>query len=113
MNPNGLRPQMSQATGGLLNLTNLASFRRGGSLDPQPAGASRAYGNYVFGAYMSAMGASLSEALNGANWYASTSGASYDADLLTNPNYPAIPAASVINIFKGYLAQQNGTLCQG
>lgn len=73
-----------------------------------------AYGNYVFGDYMSAAGFPLSVALAGANAIANRnslknpgqySGRQMDSD------YPALPAANVTNITAGYNAQRNGTLC--
>jgi hypothetical protein len=88
----------------------LLSFQRGGLLDAQPLGGSRAYGNYVYGAYLSASGLPLSVALAGANSYASVSNAQYPGFTM-DPNYPAIPAANIANITNGYNAQQNGTLC--
>jgi len=97
--------------GGLLvNAAYLLSFPRGGALDAQPLGASRAYGNYVFGAYLSAAGIPLSVGLAGANGYAAVSNAQYPGFTM-DPNYPAIPQANVANIVNGYNAQRNGTLC--
>jgi hypothetical protein len=97
--------------GGLLvNAAYLSGFRRGGALDAQPLGASRAYGNYVFGAYLSAAGIPLSVGLGGANGYAAVSNAQYPGFSM-DPNYSAIPQANVANIINGYNAQRNGTLC--
>ena len=97
--------------GGLLvNAAYLSGFRRGGALDAQPLGASRAYGNYVFGAYLSAAGIPLSVGLGGANGYAAVSSAQYPGFSM-DPNYPAVPQANVANIINGYNAQHNGTLC--
>jgi RHS repeat-associated protein len=97
--------------GGLLvNAAYLSGFRRGGALDAQPLGASRAYGNYVFGAYLSAAGIPLSVGLGGANGYAAVSNAQYPGFSM-DPNYPAVPQANVANIINGYNAQRNGTLC--
>ncbi len=97
--------------GGLLvNAAYLSGFRRGGALDAQPLGASRAYGNYVFGAYLSAAGIPLSVGLGGANGYAAVSNAQYPGFSM-DPNYPAVPQANVANIINGYNAQHNGTLC--
>ena len=85
-------------------------FQRGGPLDAQPLGASRAYGNYVFGAALSGAGYSLSFTLSSANAYALLSGAQYPGETM-DPNYTSIPAANVANISNGYNAQKNGTLC--
>jgi RHS repeat-associated protein len=94
------------------NLVNLASFRRGGSLDAQRYGASPAYANYVFGVYMSAAGFSLPQTLGGANLYgAMFSHYNWGPNLQPDKNYPAIPASNVANITAGFNAQQNGTLC--
>ncbi len=46
------------------NWWNLWEFHRGGTLDAQHYGGSRAYGNYVFGVYMAAHGYTLPETLN-------------------------------------------------
>jgi hypothetical protein len=94
----------------LVNAAYLSGFRRGGALDAQPLGASRAYGNYVFGAYLSAAGITLSVGLGGANGYAAVSNAQYPGFSM-DPNYPAVPQANVANIINGYNAQRNGTLC--
>ena len=96
--------------GWLVNAAYLFSFRRDGALDAQPFGASRAYGNYVFGAYLSAAGIPLSVGLAGANGYAAVSNAQYPGFTM-DPNLPAIPQANVANIVNGYNTQQNGTLC--
>ncbi|MGH9540784.1 MAG: RHS repeat-associated core domain-containing protein, partial [Terriglobales bacterium] len=86
------------------------NFRRGASLDAQPLGASAAYGNYVFGASLSAAGYPLWLALSAANAYAFLSGASYPGQVM-DTRFSTIPAANVANIANGYNAQQSGTLC--
>jgi hypothetical protein len=103
---------MSSAAGALINITNLLNFRRGGPLDAQVQGASRPYGNYVFGAYMSAAGFSLIDALSGANSFAAVSNASYPKDLPRNDSYPAIPTDNLAAITQGYNDQTNGSLCR-
>jgi hypothetical protein len=104
----------AMASAPIAQYVNLLDFRRGGSLDAQPLGGSQAYGNYVFGAYVSAAGISLSTALTGANAYAAVSKA-FNPKQYSNQQmdsrYTAIPAANVANITNGYNAQQNGTLC--
>jgi hypothetical protein len=94
-------------------------FAIGGYLDAQPMATGTAferaaYGNYVFGAYMSAAGFPLSVALAGANAIANhntlSSPGQYSGRQM-DTNYPALPAANVANITAGYNAQQNGTLC--
>jgi len=90
--------------------TTLLSFQRGGSLDAQPLGGSRAYGNYVFGAALSGGGYSLSFTLSAANAYAFVSGANYPGFVMDS-QYGSLPAANVANITNGYNAQRNGTLC--
>lgn len=100
------------AGGVVLDISNLAQFPRGGALDAQAYGASRAYGNYVYGVYLAASGHSLSTALWGANAYAGLSGANYEGSgMVMDPNYPNIPAANVQNIKNGYDAQNSGTTC--
>lgn len=77
-------------------------------------GGSPAYANYVFGVYMSAAGATLSQTLSGAQDYARYSGATdvyRAAGDSMDPNYPGIPASNVANITQGYSDQKNGTLC--
>jgi RHS repeat-associated protein len=112
---NSYTPYGPNAGGALQNLGELAQFRRGGALDAQVRyGGSPAYANYVFGVYMSAAGATLSQTLSGAQDYARYSGATdvYKAagDSM-DPNYPGIPASNVANITQGYSDQKNGTLC--
>ena len=92
------------------NAFTLASFHRGGSLDAQASGGSTRYANYVFGVYASAAGMSLSQALQGANLYASIF-ASYGSNVPLDPNYTSTPAANVAIITTGFDAQQNGTVC--
>ncbi len=103
---NSAHTAISQAN----QFTNLFGFHRGGSLDAQPQGGSRAYGNYVFGAAMSSAGYSLSFTLSAANAFASVSGANYPGFVMDS-KYGSIPAANVANITNGYNAQRNGTLC--
>ena len=94
---------------------DLSNFPRGGALDPQPKGASPAYGNYVYGVYLRAAGFPLSLALWGANWYAGGGAGDGEAQYSGSPdlNYPNIPPANVANITNGYNAERNGTVCQG
>jgi hypothetical protein len=94
----------------LPNLTTALSFNILGSLNAQKQGASPAYANYVYGAYMSAAGWSLPDSLNFANIYAFWF-SSYTNNPPMDPSYPSTPAANVTNITNGYNAQQNGTLC--
>ena len=101
---------MSSAGGTLYNIGELAQFRRGGALDAQSYGASAAYGNYAFGVYMSASGATLQQTLSGANDYAKYSSAQYPGRAM-DPNYTSIPTANVTNVTAGYNDQQNGNLC--
>jgi RHS repeat-associated protein len=108
METSGYPPEA--AAGVALNLYNLASFHRGGSLDAQAAGGSTAYANYAFGDYMSAAGFSLSETLAAANAYAAGF-SNYGPTIPMDPNYPSLPAANVANITKGFNDEQNGTLC--
>ncbi len=104
---------LGPVVGGASNAGALLMFKRKGLLDAQPSGASPAYGNYVYGVYMSASGFPLSVALWGANWYAGggvgDGKAKYSGTM--DPNYPNIPPANVANITNGYNAQKNGTLC--
>jgi RHS repeat-associated protein len=100
---NSLMNQLNQ-------FTTLLGFHSGGSLDAQSEGGSRAYGNYVFGAAMSAAGYSITFTLTAANTYAGIKNAQYPGFTM-DQNYPAIPQANVANITNGYNAQQNGTLC--
>lgn len=106
---------MAPAAGEIYNLGQLVQFQRGGALDAQVRyGGSTAYANYVFGVYMSASGATLSQALSGAQDYAQHSGATRtygNAGYLMDQNYPGIPVSNVENITQGYNDQQNGTLC--
>jgi RHS repeat-associated protein len=93
----------------LTSSQDLAQFPRGGDLDAQPNGASRAYGNYVYGVYMRAAGFPLFIATAGARWYASTSNAQYGPADGTMSG--SVPSANVTNITNGYNAQKNGTVC--
>ena len=88
----------------------LFQFRAGGGLDAQPQGASTAYANYAYGAYMSAAGYTLNQALSGADTYAQYR-ASYRPGTVMDPNHPFTPMANVMNITYGFSAQQMGTLC--
>ncbi len=92
------------------NLSNLASFRRGGSLDAQAQGGSTPYANYVFGVYMSAAGFSREQTLASANLYAALF-SRYHANTPMDPSYLSTPAENIANITRGYSAQQGGTLC--
>jgi hypothetical protein len=93
----------------LAAINDLSQFPRGGPLDAQPLGGSRAYGNYVYGVYMQVSGAPLWLALAGAEYYAWQSNAGYGpADGQMNG---AIPSANIANITNGYNAQKNGTTC--
>jgi hypothetical protein len=92
---------------------------KGDYLDPQPLASgnrfqNQAYGNYVFGVYMSAAGTSLNSALNDASAFALGSGAYFTYrknGYQMDPNYPLLPAANVANITNGWNAQANGTVC--
>jgi RHS repeat-associated protein len=99
------------SAGLLLDLGNLLSFGRGGSLDAQASGSSPAYANYAFGVYMAASGWSLSGTLSGANLYASAA-SSYPSNVQMSPNYPSTPNANITNITAGYNAQTAGSTCQ-
>jgi hypothetical protein len=93
-----------------MNVSNLASFRRGGSLDAQAQGGSTAYVNYAFGVYMNAAGFSLSQTLTSANLYAALF-SRYPPSTPMSGKYPSTPAANVMNVANGYIAEQNGTVC--
>jgi hypothetical protein len=96
----------------LLALNDLYSIRRGASQDAQSqGGGSRAYGNYAYGAYMSAFGWSLQFSLWGANAYANASLAQYPSASKNTPAYPSIPDDNIMNIIDGYRDQQNDALC--
>ena len=88
-----------------LTMLDLSSFSRGGYLDAQPYGASPAYANYAYGVFMAAAGFSLEVAIEGAELYGLT--ATYNGQLMAG----SVPAANILNIVHGYLAEQNGTLC--
>jgi hypothetical protein len=90
-------------------MAELAQFARGGALDAQAFGGSTAYANYVFGVYMGASGATLSQTLDAANDYAAGF-SSYPSNTQMDLNYPNTPAANIANITNGYNDQQNGTL---
>ncbi|MGA3171954.1 MAG: RHS repeat-associated core domain-containing protein [Chthoniobacteraceae bacterium] len=100
---------MSSAAGELYNMAELAQFARGGALDAQAFGGSTAYANYVFGVYMGASGATLSQTLDAANDYAAGF-SSYPSNTQMDLNYPNTPAANIANMTNGYNDQQNGTL---
>jgi len=92
---------------------------KGKYLDAQPLASgnvfqNQAYGNYVFGVYMSGAGTSLNSALNDASAFALASGAYFTYrknGYQMDPNYPLLPAANVANITNGWNAQANGTVC--
>jgi hypothetical protein len=94
-------------------------FAISGYLDAQPMATGTvyekaAYGNYVFGAYMSAAGFPLGVTLAGANAKAylnSRSNPSQYSNRVMDPKYRSLPAANVANITNGYNAQKNGTTC--
>ena len=94
-------------------------FSIGGYLDAQPMATGTvyekaAYGNYVFGAYMSAAGFPLSVTLAGADGIALYHGLSNPGQYsgrTMDPTYSSLPAANVANITNGYNAQRSGTLC--
>jgi hypothetical protein len=94
-------------------------FAIGGYVDAQPMATGNAYekaayGNYVFGAYMSAAGFPLSVTLAGANEIAfshSLSNSSQYSGRQMDSFFWSLPAANVANITAGYNAQKNGTLC--
>jgi hypothetical protein len=83
---------MGAAAGEFYNGITLSKFRRGGQLDAQVRyGAEPPYANYVFGVYMSASGASLSQALMAAQDYARYAGAPQvyrNAHRTMDKNYP-------------------------
>ncbi|MFZ3265601.1 MAG: IPT/TIG domain-containing protein [Terriglobales bacterium] len=95
-------------------------FAIGGYLDAQPMATGNAYekaayGNYVFGAYMSGAGFPLSVTLAGANEIAFYHGLSNSAQYSgrqMDSFFWSLPAANVANITAGYNAQRNGTLCR-
>ncbi len=96
-------------------------FHRGGVLDAQAqgrdpqtgqGGGERPYGNYTYGAYMSAAGVPLSLSLFAANKYAHDSNAQYGPDIPRDSTYGSLPQDNVAYITNGYLDQRNGVLCQ-
>jgi hypothetical protein len=97
---------------GLDELSFIAQFHRGGLLDAQAQGANNNYGNFAFGAFFAGLGWSLQDALAGANAYGAMF-SQYSARQLKGhyPSYPAIPAANVQYIMKGYSAAKAGVLC--
>lgn len=94
-------------------------FRIGGYLDAQPLATGdpyqrAAYGNYVFGAWVSASGTPLPIALAGAAGIAAIhkiANPSRYARRAMDPTFGSLPAANIINITRGYNDQRNGTLC--
>ena len=94
-------------------------FAIGGYLDAQPFATGSVfqnadYGNYVYGAYMSANGWPLSLALAGADAHAWNQHRHNPIQYIgrrMDPNYPDLPIDNVVNITKGFNAQRNGTLC--
>jgi hypothetical protein len=119
--PGAYVTQGQQANGSTVNfaLDVAMGWPKGDYLDAQPLASgnvfqNQAYGNYVFGVYMSAEGASLSGTLSGASAFSLASGAYFTYTkngYQMDPNYPLLPAANVGNITNGYNAQQNGTVC--
>jgi RHS repeat-associated protein len=117
--PGAYVTQGQQANGSTVNfaLDVAMGWPKGDYLDAQPLASgnvfqNQAYGNYVFGVYMSAEGASLSGTLSGASAFSLASGAYFTYTkngYQMDPNYPLLPAANVGNITNGYNAQQNGT----
>lgn len=97
---------------GLDEVSLIAQFHRGGSLDAQAQGANSNYGNYVFGAFFAGLGWPLQDALAGANAYGALY-SQYSASQLKGnySSYPALPAANVQYIIKGYSAAKAGVLC--
>ncbi len=100
--------QWGRTANSIQNLWNLWEFHRGGSLDAQKYGASRAYGNYVFGVYMAAHGYTLPETLDYAQQYAFNF-SRYRPGEPKSPVYPSVPTANVANITKGFNDERNGT----
>jgi hypothetical protein len=98
------------STNAFVDIYNLFSFRAGGGLDAQPQGASPSYANYAYGAYVSAAGYTLNQALTGADIYAQYR-ASYPSGTTMSPTNQFTPEANVMNITYGFNAQQMGTLC--
>lgn len=94
-------------------------FKKGGYLDGQPQATGNAYeraayGNYVFGAYMSAAGFPLSVALDLANIAAARSKRANPSQYRgrsMDKKYHSLPPANVANITLGYAAQRSGKLC--
>ena len=81
-----------------------------GNLNPQRMGAKPSYANYVYGVYMSAAGFTLDQALTGADLFAGRY-RSYSPGTTMDPTYQSTPAVNVVNIKRGFAAQQTGTLC--
>jgi len=110
--PPGFYSQLGGSAGWIENDVYLSAFHRGGFLDAQAYGASPAYGNYVFGVYMSAAGYSLSTTLSAANAYGALFSTYHPTS--TNPmdpTYTHIPAANVANVSNGFNAERTATLC--
>lgn len=94
------------------NMMILSQFHRGGTLDAQVRyGGSPTYANYVYGVYLAAAGWTLTEALQGADFYAALR-SSYPKGTPMDPIYKSVPAANFANITAGFNAEKNGTLCQ-
>ncbi|HKY18567.1 MAG TPA: hypothetical protein VJL82_06510 [Rhizomicrobium sp.] len=98
----------------LYDAANLAQFKRGHALDAQSYGESPAYGNYTFGVYNAARGASLSDALDLANTYGKYfSKYKFTDDNSADQTYSSIPAKNVESITRGYSDYKNGKLRRG
>ena len=94
-------------SGFLFNLGEMLHFRHNGMLDAGKNG-DRPYGNYTFGVYNAARGATLPETLDLANLYGKL-GSSYDSEKL-HPVYTSIPVDNVQNITRGYNDYRNKAL---
>jgi hypothetical protein len=108
----GRREKILQASsefpesGLLSSLGQMLHFRHNGLLDAGVHG-DRAYGNYTFGVYNAARGATLPEALDLANLYGRLR-SHYDPPF--DPVYKSIPTDNVQNITRGYNDYKKGTL---
>jgi len=100
----------SAAAGMLHHALNLAKFKGGHSLDAQRYGASSDYGNYTFGVYNAASGASLPYALDLANihgkYFSDYGGKNRTMDKV----YSSIPVENVESIKRAYKDYANGSL---